>query len=226
LGVVLAYAWAAYPFTLWTLSSNTNDSLVALLVVATLLVTASPAGRGMFVALATLTKFAPVALLPLWLRGSGDGWPRPGAVFRCLLVFGATLALAMLPVLLDGNLHAFWHDTIVYQADRLTPFSVWGLWGGLGLEQHLVEGAVVALALVVAVIPRHRGLVEVAALAAAVLIALELAAGYWLYGYLVWFFPAVAVAVFGAFPARSAEMITRPVPGSVRSRSPALARQL
>ena len=25
LGAVLAYAWAAYPFTLWTLSSNTND---------------------------------------------------------------------------------------------------------------------------------------------------------------------------------------------------------
>ena len=33
LGVVLAYAWAAYPFTLYALSSNSNDSLVAMLLV-------------------------------------------------------------------------------------------------------------------------------------------------------------------------------------------------
>ena len=29
LGIMLAYAWAAYPFTLFTLSSNTNDGLVS-----------------------------------------------------------------------------------------------------------------------------------------------------------------------------------------------------
>ena len=34
LGIVLAYCWAAYPFSLYALSSNSNDSLVALLVVA------------------------------------------------------------------------------------------------------------------------------------------------------------------------------------------------
>ena len=44
LGVVLAYAWAAYPFTLWTLSSNTNDSLVSLLLVVALLVVTLRAG--------------------------------------------------------------------------------------------------------------------------------------------------------------------------------------
>ena len=44
LGTLLAYAWAAYPFTLWSLSSNTNDSLVALLlVVALLVITSAPA---------------------------------------------------------------------------------------------------------------------------------------------------------------------------------------
>jgi hypothetical protein len=40
----------------------------------------------------------------------------------------------------------------------------------------------------------------VAALGAAILIALQLSAGYWLYSYIVWFFPFVAVAVFGCFP--------------------------
>jgi hypothetical protein len=40
----------------------------------------------------------------------------------------------------------------------------------------------------------------VAALGAAILIALQLGAGYWLYSYIVWFFPFVVVALFGSFP--------------------------
>ncbi len=98
------------------------------------------------------------------------------------------------------NFHAFWHDTIAYQSGRDTPFSIWGLWGGLKLEHGLAEGAAVALALAVAFVPRRRGIVEVAALAAAVLIALQLTANYWLYSYLVWFFPLVMVALLAAHP--------------------------
>ena len=199
LGVVLAYAWAAYPFTLWTLSSNTNDSLVALLLVVTLLVITSAPSRGVMAALAGLTKFAPFALAPLFLRGV-DPPPRRRDVVRYALAFAATVAIAMLPVLLDNNWHAFWHDTIAYQAGRTSPFSIWGLWGGLGIEQHLVQGATVALAIAVMIVPRRRGLVEVAALGAAILIALQLGAGYWLYSYIVWFFPFVVVALFGNFP--------------------------
>ncbi len=226
LGVVLAYAWAAYPFTLWALSSDTNDALVGLMVVATLLVAGSAPARGIVGALAGLTKFAPLALAPLFLRGLGDGWPRRRAVVAFLIAFALTFAVVMLPVLLDDNLRAFWRDTIVYQSDRLTPFSVWGLWGGLGFERHLVEGAAIGLALIVAVVPRRRGLTEMAALAGAVLIALQLATGYWLYSYIVWFFPAVAVAVFGAHAAPVGEVLTEPAPGPARWRSPALARSL
>jgi hypothetical protein len=226
LGVVLAYAWAAYPFSLWTLSSNTNDSLVGLMVVAGLLVVGSPAGRGIVGALGALTKFAPLALAPLLLRGPGRTWPSPRTIAVFALTFALTLVVAMLPVLLDDNLHAFWRDTIGYQAPRLTPFSVWGLWGGLGLEQHLAEGAVIALALVVAVVPRERGLVEIAALAGAVLIGLQLVGGYWLYSYIAWFFPAVAVAMFGVQPSRAGEVVRERAPGPARWRSPALARSL
>ncbi len=47
MGVVFAYAWAAYPFTLWVLSSNTNDSLVsALLVLALLVIELGAGSRG------------------------------------------------------------------------------------------------------------------------------------------------------------------------------------
>jgi hypothetical protein len=224
LGIVLAYAWVAYPFTLWTLNSNTNDTLVALLIVATLLVITSPPARGVLGALAGLTKFAPLALAPLFLRGSGVGWPRPRSLLVCAFAYGVTLAVAMLPVFLHGDLHAFWHDSIVYQANRMTPFSVWGLWGGLGLERHLVEGAAIGLALLVAFVPRRRGVVEVAALAAAVVIGLQLAASYWLYSYVVWFFPMVAIAIFGFFPLLPEERPTAPAPEPVRLPRPALAQ--
>ena len=61
LGILLAYGWAAYPFTLFTLSSNTNDALVAAMVTFALLAITSAPTRGVFAALAGLTKFAPLA---------------------------------------------------------------------------------------------------------------------------------------------------------------------
>jgi hypothetical protein len=222
LGVVLAYAWAAYPFTLWTLSSNTNDALVALLVVVALLVITSARGRGVAGALAGLTKFAPLALAPLLLRGIGEPPPRRRVVGYAL-AYSLTVVAVMLPVLLDDNLGAFWRDTIAYQADRTSPFSIWGLWGGLGVEQHLVQGATVALAIAVVFVPRRRGVVEVAALGGAILIALQLGAGYWLYSYIVWFFPLVAVALFGSFPPSLGEALAATVERRVQPSPVAVA---
>jgi hypothetical protein len=205
LGIVLGFAWAAYPFSLWALASDTNDTLVGLLVLGALLVLSSAPARGVLSAAAGLTKFAPLALGPLFWRGIGPRWPVKRSLFLYALGFALMVVVALLPVLLDGNLHSFWQDTIVYQADRVTPFSVWGLWGGLRLEQHVLEGAVVALAIALAFVPRRRGVVEVAALAGALVIALQLVANYWLYSYIVWFFPAVAAGLFGFYPAREAD---------------------
>ncbi len=206
LGVLLAYAWAAYPFTLWTLSSNTNDALVALLVTLSLLAISSAPTRGVLAALAGLTKFAPFALTPLLWRGTGDK-PRERALAADIAAFGVTVFVCMLPVLLTHDFGAFWRDSVKYQSDRVTPFSVWGLWGHLGALQHLLQGAVVALALVVAVFPRRdpfgpgaRGPIQVAALAGAVIIALQLVTNYWLYSYVVWFFPAAIVALLASHP--------------------------
>ncbi len=201
LGIALAYAWASYPFSLYALSSNSNDSLVALLVVVSLLVISSAPGRGIAGALAGLTKFAPLALAPLLLRGAGP-WPRKRSLAAFVVAFAITCVVVMLPVLIQHNLHAFWHDTISYQSGRGSPFSIWGLWGGLDFEQRLVQGAAAALAVVVAFAPRRRDLVVVAALGAAVLIALQLGVTYWFYLYIVWFFPLVMVAVLGAYPER------------------------
>ncbi|MFZ0044086.1 MAG: hypothetical protein WAK93_22445, partial [Solirubrobacteraceae bacterium] len=200
LGTLLAYSWAAYPFTLYSLNSNTNDSLVAaLLVLALLAITSAPA-RGAAAALAGLTKFAPFALAPLLLRGIGEP-PRRRSVIAYCVVFALTVFVVMLPVL-GSDLHYFWHDSVAYQSSRVTPFSIWGLWGGLGIVQHVLQGAVVWLAVLVAFVPRRRGVVEVAALGAAVMIALQLTVNYWLYPYIVWFFPLVMVALLAAHPDR------------------------
>ena len=230
LGVALAYAWAAYPFSLYVMSSNSNDSLVALLVVLALLAIRSSPGRAVACALATFTKFAPLALAPLLLRGAGP-WPRKRSLVAFAVAFVVTAVVVMLPVLTQHNLHAFWHDTVSYQAQRGSPFSVWGLWGGLSVEQHLVQGAAAGLALIVAFVPRRRDVVTVAALGAAVLIALQLGVTHWFYLYIVWFFPLVMVAVLGFQPERigALEMATRspePVEAPALSPQPASARSL
>jgi hypothetical protein len=65
LAATLAFGWAAYPYTAYALLSNSNDTLVAMLLVASLLVLARPAARGAMAALATFTKFAPAVLVPM-----------------------------------------------------------------------------------------------------------------------------------------------------------------
>ena len=200
LGTLLVYGWMAYPFTLYAMNSNTNDSLVAALVVLALLVIGSAPGRGVMAALAGFTKFAPFVLAPLFLRGVGDR-PRPRSIAAYVVAFGVTVVVCMLPVLLKHDLHFFWRDSIEYQAQRSSPFSIWGLWGGLGIEQHLAQGAVVAAGIGVYFLPARRTLVQVAALAGALLIALQMTITYWLYPYIVWFVPMVLLALFASHPA-------------------------
>jgi hypothetical protein len=218
LGVLLAYAWVSYPFTLFTLESNSNDTLVGLLVVAALLIAVWPRGhparggltgaaaRGASVALAGLSKFAPMALGPLLVRGTG-GWPRIRALVVYVLAFALVAVAAMLPVLLDHNLGRFWHDSVAYQASRPSPFSIWGLWGGLSVEQHAVQGLAVALAVGSAFLPRRRAAIELIALAAAIMIAVELGLTHWFYLYLVWFFPLAIAALLAAYPEPVAEPV-------------------
>ncbi len=45
-GVALAFAWAANPFTLYSLNMNSNDALVGALLAWTLAVLSFPAARG------------------------------------------------------------------------------------------------------------------------------------------------------------------------------------
>ncbi len=66
LGILLCFAWAACPYTAYALESNTNDALVALGITVALLCLTSPMARGSTLGLASMTKFAPLALGPLF----------------------------------------------------------------------------------------------------------------------------------------------------------------
>jgi glycosyl transferase family 87 len=189
-GVALAYAWAAFPYTAFALETNSNDTLVALACTAALLAFArrSAAGAGLAVGLGAASKFAPLALAPLFAR-------RRPLVFA--LVLAATLALAVIPFVPDGGLRELYDRTLGYQASRGSPFSIWGQ-TDLDWLQTLTKVGGVGLALLVAIVPRRAGNRQVAALGAAVLIALQLPVNHWFYLYVVWFLPFVLVASFGA----------------------------
>jgi hypothetical protein len=197
LGVALAYAWVAYPFTLYALESNSNDTLVAVLVLAALLAASyrskiAPPIRGGFAALAGLTKFAPLALAPRPAR--------VGQAFALFLAgFLAVAALASLPALSHDSLHTIYTRTIAYQIDRGSPFSVWGLYRGLGGVQQAVQFAAIALALTLAVLPRGQDLLGLSAACAAVVIATQLGIDHWFYLYIPWFFPLVMLVLIGRF---------------------------
>jgi len=217
LGLALAFAWAAYPYTTYVLQSNTNDGLVAMLLVYALLALRSPAARGGLLALGTAAKFIPLALAPLFALGVGERRPRSLAAYCGVLA--AVLAVAVLAYLPDGGIRELYNATVGYQLGRTSPFSLWGLHPSLSVVQALLEGAAVALALVVAVRPRRRDARQVAALGAAVLIAAEIAATHWFYFYLVWFAPFALVAMLGAYRAPEAPG----APERARGRVPALA---
>jgi hypothetical protein len=198
LGIVLAYAWAACPFTLLALASNSNDALVAALVLGALLAATRPAARGALVGAAGWAKLAPLALAPL-LATAGPA-PRRRSRRRFLAGLGAVTALALAIVLGYGGPGTFYDRTLAYQAARDSPFSIWGLWGGpWGTVQLAVQAGAVALAVAVAYLPRREDLVGLAALAGAVLVALQLGVEHWFYLYLPWVLGPLLVAALGRY---------------------------
>ena len=210
LGVALAFAWVAYPYTDFALQSNSNDSAVAMLVTWALVALSSAPVRGALVAMAAAAKFAPAALVPLLVRGRSVS--RRSVLVAAVAVVVVTVA-AFAPFVPHGGLRALWDRTLGYQAGRESPFSLWGQHSGLAGLHVAVEVAAAALAVLVAFVPRgRRTTVQVAALGAAVLIALQLGAVHWFYLYIPWFAPLVFVAVLGA--PRAAE-----APAAVRDRA-------
>jgi hypothetical protein len=164
----------------------------------------SPFARGSFLALAGLTKFAALVLVPLWA-----GYPeprRPGGKAGFAVGFGAAALVACSIFLLEPNpAHAarvFWDRTLGWQVGRDSPFSIWG-WGqyhaagipDLGVAQQVAVGLLVLGAAACFLVPRHKTPFQLAALTAALLVGFELVLTHWFYLYIPWFFPFVAFVV-------------------------------
>ena len=201
LAAALAFAWAAYPFTQYTSSSNTNDTLLPCFLVWGFWLVSAPASRGALAALSGWTKFASLVVAPLWLT-----YPGRRLSWRFAAGFAAATLAAFSVVLLEPSpfheLHVFWTRTIGWQVGRDSPFSLWdwrqyrarGL-PDLHLVQRVLQGLLLAGALAAAFLPRRKSPLQLAALTAALLAGFQLVLTYWLYTYIPWFFPFAAVAL-------------------------------
>ena len=78
LGLLLAWLFAACPWSLLDVEKSTNDGLVALMVVLTMLALSKPVRRGVLVGLGAAAKFFPAVLLPLVAVGPGNADSRTG----------------------------------------------------------------------------------------------------------------------------------------------------
>ena len=205
LGAILAFAWAAYPFTQYVSNSNSNDAIMPALLIWGLLFVTSPTARGLFVGLAGWTKFAALLLVPLWASypNRRRPWRDGGSYVAGFLV--ATAFSFWILLLEPHPIHAariFWDRTFGWQLSRPSPFSIWDWDEYPGFpDLHNVQTglkiAVLLAAVAVYFVPRSKNVVQLAALSGALTIGFELVLTHWFYLYIAWFFPFVAFACLG-----------------------------
>jgi hypothetical protein len=200
LAATLVFAWAAWPFTQYVSSSNTNDALPPLFLIWGFWLVTSSFARGFFSALAGWTKFAPLLVAPLW-ASYPDSRARPREKLVFVGGFLVATAVAFSVLLLEPSplhaAHVFYDRTIKFQIGRHSPFSIWD-WKQYAAgypDLHLVQRALQVLLVIGAIavyfVPRRKTARQLAALTAALLIGFELVLTHWFYLYLPWFFPFV-----------------------------------
>ncbi len=195
------------------MNANANDSLIAAIGVGAMLALGSPPARGAIVALAAAAKFGPAALAPLFATGNGE------RRWRAAIVFGVAFARGQRAVdrCPSSPTAACESSTTARSATRprAARRSASGAWRRRSTScGRSTRARAVALALAVALCPRFKTPLQIAALAAAVLIAVQLTATHWFYFYVVWFLPLVLVARFALAGADQRD--PRPKPPQLR----------
>jgi hypothetical protein len=239
LAALLAFAWAANPFTQYVSSSNANDAIMPSFLIWGFWAASSHVGRGVFAALAGWTKLAALVVVPLWATYPDAREWRRTAVFAGAFV--ATTALSFWMLMAGGDpieeLRRFYERTFEIQFDRRSPFSLWdwGQYHAAGLPdlrwlQRALQVLVVAAALAFAFVPRRKSPFQLAALTGALLMGFQLALTHWSALYIAWFFPFIALAVIagtelgGVVPERSRFRLPAPRPRKDTGEGTALPR--
>jgi hypothetical protein len=195
-GAALLFAWAAFPYTLYSANNNTNDIVVAAVSAIGLAVAASPVARGASVAAGFAIKLYPIILGPLWMMHEGR---KRSAIVDFILGGVGVVLLTFWVLLLDGHpLQAsrlFYEKTVAFQSARETPWTIFTQIPALRFLQQPLLAAVILLAFIVAVWPRKRTMRRLAAFSAALVVGFELTTNYWFYPYVTWFEPFVFLSL-------------------------------
>jgi hypothetical protein len=204
LAALLAFAWAANPFTQYASSSNTNDAIMPAFLIWGFWAASSNVGRGLFAALGAWTKLAALVVVPLWATYPNARKYRSATVFAA--AFAVTTVLCFWALILGGDpvgaFRGFYERTFEMQLDRRSPFSPWD-WGQYHAQgipdlkwlQRILQVALVGAALAVAFLPRRKSPLQLAALTGALLMGFELVLTHWAALYIAWFFPFLVLAV-------------------------------
>jgi hypothetical protein len=195
LGLALAFAWAAYPYTAFVQSCNVNDTIVAAFIIWGYVFISSAPLAGTLLGLAVQIKFFPLILAPVWASfpRAFRGWGRRLA----FIIFAAAAIAVTLPVIFlgDGSMTLFLERSVRWQLGRESPFSIWGQHPGT-LEdlQRMAQYFLIALALVAYFLPPRKTMFKLAAVSAALLVGFQLVQTHWFYLYIPWFFPLAFIA--------------------------------
>ncbi len=199
LGLALAYAWAAFPYTTFVLNCNVNDTIQAAFLVWGFVFIRRGLISGLLLGLGMQIKFFPAMLGPLWASfpNAFRNWKRR-ALFVLGLVAGAAVVM---PVVFmgDGSLHTFLQHSIEWQWGRQSPFSLWGQYPDrLARVQHVGQYVLASLAVLAYFLPWKKNRIQLAAASAALVIGFQILQTHWFYLYIPWFFPLAMIALMVA----------------------------
>ena len=202
LAALLAFAWVANPFTQYVSSSNTNDAIMPTFLI-----------WGFWAPRRSVAAPSPRSGPGRSSRRScgptlGDLPERTGLAARNVfaVAFALVTAVSFWALVLGGDpvdsFRVFYERTFEIQLDRRSPFSPWD-WGqyhargipDLGWLQSVLQIVLAVAALAVAIVPRRKSPLQLAALSAALLMAFELVLTHWAALYIAWFFPFLALAI-------------------------------
>ncbi len=223
-GLRAALTWLAFPPLLAAVSTGTSDVVLALMVVMAVLLWRRPGLAAGLLALGAWFKLVPLALLPARLAPL-----RGRRLARALLAIAVVCAPMLVLLVALGGLGgpAAMLRAMSYQLSRGSPQS---LWSALHIQSLQPLGEAAALALIAAATVRlatrpewEQETARMAAMAGAILIALQLTANYWAFLYLIWVLPLVTMSLLAdptpaVAPEPSRVSVARPQPDLVGAR--------